>query len=85
MHAALPGRIRTVEFDGPPANRKAPVTAAEMEASLRLVSGVDVRVTEVISGSRYTDHARQVTTYRRVACSSAATLLMYTRHSAARA
>nr|BBH85348.1 FAD-dependent oxidoreductase [Thermosporothrix sp. COM3] len=65
VYGPMPGRIRTVEFDGPPANREAPVTAAEMEASLRRVSGVDVRVTEVISGSRYTDHARQVTTYRR--------------------
>ncbi|HKT01517.1 MAG TPA: FAD-dependent monooxygenase [Rugosimonospora sp.] len=59
-----PGRVRTVEFDGPPADREAPVTAAEMEASLRRVSGVDVRVTDVVSGTRYTDHARQATTYR---------------------
>ena len=36
-----------------------------MEASLRRVSGVDVRVTEVISGTRFTDNARQATTYRR--------------------
>jgi FAD binding domain len=61
----MPGRVRTVELDGPPADREAPVTAAEMEASLRRVSGVDVRVTEVISGTRYTDNARQATTYRR--------------------
>ncbi len=61
----MPGRVRTVEFDGPPADREAPVTAAEIEASLRRVSGVDVRVTEVISAARYTDHARQATKYRR--------------------
>jgi 2-polyprenyl-6-methoxyphenol hydroxylase-like FAD-dependent oxidoreductase len=60
-----PGRVVTVEFDGPPADRKAPVTAAEIEASLRRVSGVDVRVTEVISAARYTDNARQATSYRR--------------------
>ena len=44
---------------------RAPVTAAEIEASLRRVSGVDVRVTEVISAARFTDNARQATTYRR--------------------
>ncbi|WP_460356388.1 FAD-dependent monooxygenase [Actinoallomurus acanthiterrae] len=60
-----PGRVVTVEFDGPPADRQAPVTAAEIEASLRRVSGVDVRVTEVISAGRYTDNARQATNYRR--------------------
>src|SRR5580693_9413518 len=60
-----PNRVVTVEFDGPPADREAPVTAAEIEASLRRVSGVDVRVTEVISAARYTDNARQATNYRR--------------------
>ena len=65
VYGPMPGRVRTVEFDGPPADREAPVTAAEIEASLRRVSGVDVRVTEVISAARYTDHARQATTYRR--------------------
>jgi len=35
------------------------------ERSLRRVSGIDVRVTDVISGTRYTDNARQATTYRR--------------------
>jgi 2-polyprenyl-6-methoxyphenol hydroxylase-like FAD-dependent oxidoreductase len=60
-----PGRVVTVEFDGPPADREALVTAAEIEASLRRVSGVDVRVTEVIGAARYTDNARQATTYRR--------------------
>jgi 2-polyprenyl-6-methoxyphenol hydroxylase-like FAD-dependent oxidoreductase len=65
VYGPMPGRVRTVELDGPPADRGAPVTAAEMEASLRRVSGADVRVTEVISGTRYTDNARQATTYRR--------------------
>jgi 2-polyprenyl-6-methoxyphenol hydroxylase-like FAD-dependent oxidoreductase len=65
VYGPMPGRVRTVELDGPPADREAPVTAAEMEASLRRVSGVDVRVTEVTSGTRYTDNARQASTYRR--------------------
>jgi 2-polyprenyl-6-methoxyphenol hydroxylase-like FAD-dependent oxidoreductase len=65
VYGPVPGRVRTVELDGPPADRDAPVTAAEMEASLRRVSGVDVRVTEVTSGTRFTDNARQATTYRR--------------------
>jgi 2-polyprenyl-6-methoxyphenol hydroxylase-like FAD-dependent oxidoreductase len=65
VYGPMPGRIRTVELDGPPADRETPVTATEMEASLRRVSGVDVRVTDVISGTRFTDNARQATTYRR--------------------
>jgi 2-polyprenyl-6-methoxyphenol hydroxylase-like FAD-dependent oxidoreductase len=65
VYGPMPGRVRTVELDGPPEDREAPLTAAEMEASLRRVSGVDVRVTEVISGTRYTGTARQATTYRR--------------------
>ncbi|MFB9832637.1 FAD-dependent monooxygenase [Actinoallomurus acaciae] len=65
VYGPMPGRVRTVELDGPPADRETPVTAAEMEASLRRASGVDVRVTEVAGGTRFTDHARQATTYRR--------------------
>jgi 2-polyprenyl-6-methoxyphenol hydroxylase-like FAD-dependent oxidoreductase len=65
VYGPMPGRVRTVELDGPPADRDAPVTAAEMEASLRRVSGVDVHVTDVTSGTRFTDNARQATTYRR--------------------
>ncbi|MFG2417007.1 FAD-dependent monooxygenase [Streptomyces goshikiensis] len=65
-YGPTPGWIRTVELDGPPADREAPVTAAEMDASLRRVSGVDVRVSEVAEGgTRFTDHARQATAYRR--------------------
>jgi 2-polyprenyl-6-methoxyphenol hydroxylase-like FAD-dependent oxidoreductase len=59
-----PGRILTVEFDGPPGDREAPVTAAELAASLRRVAGVDVAITAVHSATRYTDNARQATTYR---------------------
>jgi 2-polyprenyl-6-methoxyphenol hydroxylase-like FAD-dependent oxidoreductase len=48
-----------------PADRDAPVTEAEMEDSVRRVSGVDVRITDIVSAARFTDNARQATTYRR--------------------
>ncbi|WP_171168067.1 FAD-dependent monooxygenase [Streptomyces sp. I05A-00742] len=64
VHGPMPGRILTVEFDGPPADREAPVTAAELEASLRRVAGVDVKVTAVRTATRFTDNARQASTYR---------------------
>ncbi|WP_103338924.1 FAD-dependent monooxygenase [Amycolatopsis sp. CA-126428] len=59
-----PGRFLTVEFDGPPVDRDAPITAQELEDSLRRVSGADVRVTKVHSATRFTDNARQATSYR---------------------
>ena len=64
VHGPFPGRILTVEFDGPPADRDAPVTAAELQAGLRHVSGTDARVTAVHSATRFTDNARQASTYR---------------------
>jgi len=60
-----PGRLRTIEFDSSPRDRDAPVTATEMEDSVRRVSGVDVRITDITSAARFTDNARQATTYRR--------------------
>ncbi|WP_410675078.1 FAD-dependent monooxygenase, partial [Amycolatopsis sp. cmx-4-68] len=60
-----PPRVHTVEYEVPPADRDAPVTAAEMQASLRRVSGTDVVVTRVHVGTRYADTTRQATTYRR--------------------
>ncbi|WP_433655297.1 FAD-dependent monooxygenase [Nocardia sp. CA-128927] len=59
------GRVLTVELDGPPADRNAPITAAELQASLRAVSGVPVEITAVHSATRFTDNTRQVTEYRR--------------------
>ncbi|MFI6042649.1 FAD-dependent oxidoreductase [Nocardia sp. NPDC051321] len=59
------GRILTVELDGPPADRTAPITAADLQASLRAVSGVPVEVTAVHSATRFTDNTRQVTEYRK--------------------
>jgi 2-polyprenyl-6-methoxyphenol hydroxylase-like FAD-dependent oxidoreductase len=58
-------RVLTVEFDGPPADRSTPLTREEIEASLRRVSGTDVTVTELITGTRWTDNTRQATSYRR--------------------
>ncbi|MFH8343204.1 FAD-dependent monooxygenase [Streptomyces sp. NPDC018045] len=64
-HGPLPGRILTVEFDGPPTDRDAPITLDELQTSLRKVSGADVTVTEVHTATRFTDNARQVPEYRR--------------------
>lgn len=64
VYGPVPGRILTVEFTGPPDDRDAPVTAAELQASMRNVSGVDVTIGEVISATRFTDNARQATNYR---------------------
>ena len=60
-----PGRFLTVELDGPPADRDAPITAAELEASLRRVTGVPVHITAVHSATRFTDNTRQVPDYRK--------------------
>ncbi|MBB5916913.1 2-polyprenyl-6-methoxyphenol hydroxylase-like FAD-dependent oxidoreductase [Nocardia transvalensis] len=65
VHNPGPGRILTVQVDGPPADRTAPVTAAELQAALRAVSGVPVEITGVRSATRFTDNTRQVTEYRR--------------------
>jgi 2-polyprenyl-6-methoxyphenol hydroxylase-like FAD-dependent oxidoreductase len=63
-HGPMPGRILTVEFDGPPADRDAPITAAELEKSLRQVSGADVTIEKVVTATRFTDNARQASQYR---------------------
>ncbi len=64
LHGPYPGRLVTVEFDGPPEDREAPVTPAELEATVRRVAGVDVTVTAIRSATRFTDHTRQANTYR---------------------
>ncbi|GGM43953.1 FAD-dependent oxidoreductase [Longimycelium tulufanense] len=64
-YGPVAGRVLTVEFDGPPADRDVPITAEEIEASLRRVSGTDVRVTAVRSATRFTDNARRASTYRK--------------------
>ncbi|MFD0367566.1 FAD-dependent monooxygenase [Streptomyces sp. NPDC127114] len=64
-YGPMPGRVVTVEFDGPPADRDAPVTPEDLQARLRRVSGVDVTITGVRTATRFTDHARQATAYRK--------------------
>ncbi|MEU0884760.1 FAD-dependent monooxygenase [Lentzea sp. NPDC005914] len=58
----LKGRIMTLEYDGPPTTREA--TRETLEASLRRVSGHDVRITAVHTATVWTDNTRQATTYR---------------------
>ncbi|BDZ50230.1 FAD-dependent oxidoreductase [Frondihabitans sucicola] len=63
----IPGRILTVQFTGAPdrAVRDEPVTTEELQASIRLVTGRDVTVRAIHgSATRWTDNARQATTYR---------------------
>jgi 2-polyprenyl-6-methoxyphenol hydroxylase-like FAD-dependent oxidoreductase len=65
-YGPVPGRILTVQFTGPPADRSAPVTPAELQASIRRVSGAEVTVTGLHgAATRWTDNARQADTYRR--------------------
>ena len=64
-YGPFPGRLFMLDFRGPPKDRQAPVTREEIETVLRQVSGTDVRVTTLESGSRWTDNTRLVDTYRR--------------------
>jgi 2-polyprenyl-6-methoxyphenol hydroxylase-like FAD-dependent oxidoreductase len=64
-HGPLPGRILTVTFDGPPSDRDAAVTLAELQDALRRASGTEVTLTALHgSATRWTDNARQARTYR---------------------
>jgi hypothetical protein len=65
VNGPMPGRILTVEFDGPPKDRDAPITLEELQTSLRKVSGTDATLTAVHAATRWTDNARQASTYRR--------------------
>jgi 2-polyprenyl-6-methoxyphenol hydroxylase-like FAD-dependent oxidoreductase len=64
VYGPMPGRFLTVEMDGPPADRATPITADELQAGLRAVSGVPVEITGVVSATRFTDNTRQATDYR---------------------
>jgi hypothetical protein len=59
-----PNRVLVVEFKGPPADRDAPVRKEELQASLRHVSETDVTISSVLAATRFTDNARQATSYR---------------------
>ncbi|MEU4148735.1 FAD-dependent monooxygenase [Streptomyces sp. NPDC026659] len=60
-----PGRVATVEFGTPPADRSTPVTLADVQTSLRQVSGTDVTLTALRAvPTRWTDNTRQAAAYR---------------------
>ncbi|WET77011.1 FAD-dependent monooxygenase [Amycolatopsis sp. QT-25] len=66
VHTSLvPGEISTMEFDGGPGDRNAPLTAGEMRASISRVAGVDVELVRFDGGIRFSDNTRQAATYRR--------------------
>jgi 2-polyprenyl-6-methoxyphenol hydroxylase-like FAD-dependent oxidoreductase len=60
----LPGRLMLMDFSGPPQDRNAPVTHAEIDSVLRRVSCTDVHVTALKSASRWPDNTRLADTYR---------------------
>lgn len=60
-----PGRVTTLEFDSPPADRSAPVTLADVQGALRRISGTDVTLTAPrATPTRWTDNTRQAAAYR---------------------
>jgi 2-polyprenyl-6-methoxyphenol hydroxylase-like FAD-dependent oxidoreductase len=65
VNGPLPGRISVVEFDGGAAARQNILTLEAFQRTLRHVSGTDVTLTALHLGTRYTDVARQATTYRK--------------------
>lgn len=64
VSGVMQGRVFTAEFNGPPSDRDAPITQAEFEASIQRVSGTDVKILSMTMATRWTDNARQATTYR---------------------
>jgi len=64
-YGPVPGRLFMLDFIGTPEDRQAPVTREEVEAVLRRISGADVRVKALESGSRWADNTRLADTYRR--------------------
>jgi 2-polyprenyl-6-methoxyphenol hydroxylase-like FAD-dependent oxidoreductase len=61
----VPGEIATIEFEGGPDDRDAPMTAGELAASLRRVTGREVPVERLDAGIRYSDNTRHADTYRK--------------------
>jgi len=62
--ASAPGRVFTAEFRGPPPPRDAPIAREEVEAAIQRLSGTDVKIRSLTRATRWTDNARQATTYR---------------------
>ncbi|WP_150669442.1 FAD-dependent monooxygenase [Pandoraea anhela] len=63
-YGPVPGRLFMLDFSGPPGDRLAPVSRAEIEDVLRRTSGKDVRLHALHSASRWADNTRLVDTYR---------------------
>jgi 2-polyprenyl-6-methoxyphenol hydroxylase-like FAD-dependent oxidoreductase len=60
------GMLATFDFFGDtPEERDAPLTAAELEDSVRRITGADIEVAVTGETLRFGDHARQADTYRR--------------------
>ncbi|POM22828.1 3-(3-hydroxy-phenyl)propionate/3-hydroxycinnamic acid hydroxylase [Actinomadura rubteroloni] len=57
-------RVAVIEFDGPPDPDAGPMTRAELQESLRRVSGREVTITAMETGGRFSDPALQAETYR---------------------
>ncbi|HEU5028101.1 MAG TPA: FAD-dependent monooxygenase [Spirillospora sp.] len=64
VNGPVPGRLLMVEFDGPPADRDAPVTLDEVQAAARRITGTDVALRSAASLTRFTDNARLADAYR---------------------
>ncbi|MEY9928732.1 2-polyprenyl-6-methoxyphenol hydroxylase-like FAD-dependent oxidoreductase [Catenulispora sp. GP43] len=64
VNGPTPGRILVIGFDGPPADRDAPVTLEELQSALRHISGTEVGIRSISTVTRFTDNARQADTYR---------------------
>jgi 2-polyprenyl-6-methoxyphenol hydroxylase-like FAD-dependent oxidoreductase len=65
VNGPVPGRVSVVDFDGGAAARENTVTLASFQETLRRVSGTDVTVTALPLATRYSDNARQASTYRK--------------------
>jgi 2-polyprenyl-6-methoxyphenol hydroxylase-like FAD-dependent oxidoreductase len=59
-----PGYLAIQEFDGGAGHDGAPLTRERVEAVLRRVSGLDLRIRALHAASTWTDRARQATRYR---------------------
>ena len=56
--------MEPLELAQPPAHRDDPVTAEEIEATIKRISGVEETVTAIHEATRFTDNTRQASTYR---------------------
>ena len=65
VNGPLPGRMGFVDFDGGAAAREDTITLEWFQETLRRISGTDVTVTALHIASRYSDNARQASTYRK--------------------